>query len=93
MLALALVVAAAAAAVQDAHYWTNQYGTRGELVGGLVVGSFLDLRATFYNPGAIIKFDFVVLEFDFALLKFDPAATESAYSLPKWQLAMYGKGA
>jgi len=38
---------------QDAHYWTNQYGTRSELVGGLVVGSFLDLSATYYNPGAI----------------------------------------
>ena len=38
---------------QDAHYWTNQYGTRSELVGGLVVGSFLDLSSTYYNPGAI----------------------------------------
>lgn len=41
------------AASQDAHYWTNQYGTRSELVGGLVVGSSLDLSSTFYNPGAI----------------------------------------
>jgi len=44
---------AAPARAQDAHYWTNQYGTRSELVGGLVVGSFLDLSATFYNPGAV----------------------------------------
>jgi hypothetical protein len=38
---------------QDAHYWNNQYGTRAQLVGGLVVGSLVDLSATFYNPGAI----------------------------------------
>jgi hypothetical protein len=30
------------AAAQDAHYWTNQYGTRAELLGGLVVGSVVD---------------------------------------------------
>ncbi len=40
---------------QDAHYWTNQYGTRAELLGGLVVGSAVDLSATFYNPGALAR--------------------------------------
>lgn len=40
-------------AAQDGHYWVNQYGSRGNLVGGLVVGTFVDLSATFYNPGAI----------------------------------------
>ena len=40
-------------AAQDAHYWTSQYGTRSELLGGLVVGTFRDLSATYYNPGAI----------------------------------------
>jgi hypothetical protein len=38
---------------QDAHYWTNQYGTRADLLGGLVVGSIKDLSSTYYNPGAI----------------------------------------
>jgi len=38
---------------QDAHYWTLQYGTRAELLGGLVVGSIKDLSSTFYNPGAV----------------------------------------
>ncbi len=38
---------------QDAHYWTNQYGTRSELVGGLVVGRFLDLSTSYYNPGGM----------------------------------------
>lgn len=40
---------------QDAHYWTNQYGTRAELLGGLVVGSVVDLSATYYNPGALAR--------------------------------------
>jgi len=41
------------AAAQDSHYWDNQFGTKGELLGGLVVGSPSDLSATFYNPGWI----------------------------------------
>ncbi len=38
---------------QDSHYWTNQYGTDAQLLGGLVVGSVNDLSSTYYNPGAI----------------------------------------
>ncbi len=38
---------------QDSHYWDNQYGTKAELLGGLVVGASTDLSATFYNPGWI----------------------------------------
>jgi hypothetical protein len=38
---------------QDAHYWSQQYGTRAELLGGAVVGSILDLSSTYYNPGAL----------------------------------------
>jgi hypothetical protein len=38
---------------QDANYWTYQYGTRAELLGGVVVGSIKDLSSTFYNPGAV----------------------------------------
>ncbi len=38
---------------QDAHYWTHQYGTRATLLGGVVVGSVLDLSGTFYNPGVL----------------------------------------
>ncbi len=38
---------------QDANYWTYQYGTRAELLGGMVVGSIKDLSSTFYNPGAV----------------------------------------
>lgn len=45
--------AAGAAYSQDTNYWTLQYGTRGELLGGVVVGSAVDLSATFYNPGSL----------------------------------------
>jgi len=43
----------APAGAQDAHYWSQQYGTRAELLGGAVVGSILDLSSTYYNPGAL----------------------------------------
>jgi hypothetical protein len=53
LVACAMWAGAPAAQAQDAHYWNDQYGTRAKLVGGLVVGSLVDLSATFYNPGAI----------------------------------------
>jgi hypothetical protein len=49
--ATALVLLASGAAAQDAQYWDNQYGTKAQLLGGLVVGSPSDLSATYYNPG------------------------------------------
>jgi hypothetical protein len=52
-LALALSAGVPDAAAQDAQYWTNQYGTTGNLIGGAVVGSVADLSAVFYNPGAV----------------------------------------
>jgi hypothetical protein len=48
-----LLALPAASPAQDAHYWTHQYGTRAELLGGMVVGSIKDLSSTFYNPGAV----------------------------------------
>jgi hypothetical protein len=53
ILLAALPAAAAPALAQDAHYWTNQYGTRGNLLGGAVVGSVVDISAVYYNPGAV----------------------------------------
>lgn len=41
------------AAAQDSHYWTQEYGSRAELLGGVVTGSLVDLGATYYNPGAL----------------------------------------
>lgn len=51
--ATVVLCAAHAARSQDTNYWTLQYGTRGELLGGVVVGSAVDLSATFYNPGSL----------------------------------------
>lgn len=42
---------------QDTHYWTHQYGTRATLLGGAVIGSLLDLSATYYNPGMLPLID------------------------------------
>ncbi len=42
---------------QDTHYWTHQYGTRATLLGGAVIGSVLDLSATYYNPGMLPLID------------------------------------
>jgi hypothetical protein len=42
---------------QDSHYWTYQYGTRATLLGGAVIGSVLDLSATYYNPGGLSLID------------------------------------
>jgi len=50
---VATLVIAGPAASQDSHYWSNQYGTDGALLGGLIVGSFNDLSTTFYNPAGI----------------------------------------
>lgn len=44
------------AVAQDTNYWTQQYGTRSNLLGGAVIGSVSDMSATYYNPGAIALF-------------------------------------
>jgi hypothetical protein len=55
--ALSLLSLAPWAFSQDSHYWTNQYGTRATLLGGAVIGSVLDLSATYYNPGGLSLID------------------------------------
>lgn len=49
----ALLPLAAPVRGQDAHYWTDQFGARSDLLGGLVVGDVADPSAAFYNPGAL----------------------------------------
>ena len=48
-----IVASAGPAHAQDAHYWTQRYGTTATLLGGTVVGSVRDLSATYYNPGGL----------------------------------------
>ena len=53
LLTAILLAPASLLVAQDAQYWTYQYGTRATLLGGAVVGSVLDISATFYNPGGL----------------------------------------
>lgn len=41
------------AAAQDNHYWAQQYGAVGTLMGGAMVGGVNDNTAVYYNPGAL----------------------------------------
>ncbi len=52
-----MAIASAGASGQDAHYWSQQYGTRSTLLGGAVIGSVNDLSATYYNPAALALSD------------------------------------
>ncbi|MDH4036114.1 MAG: hypothetical protein OEX18_06790 [Candidatus Krumholzibacteria bacterium] len=55
-LCFAIVASSGAGArAQDSHYWNLHYGTRGELVSGVMVGSALDLSSSYYNPGAFAR--------------------------------------
>ena len=38
---------------QDAHYWTEQYGTRSMLLSNSISGSVEDLGAVYYNPARL----------------------------------------
>ncbi|MFN7611067.1 MAG: hypothetical protein ACK5QX_09070, partial [bacterium] len=42
---------------QDTHYWTNQFGTRGSVLGNAVAGGVFDLSAIYYNPGCFARVD------------------------------------
>ncbi|WP_430811809.1 MULTISPECIES: hypothetical protein [unclassified Carboxylicivirga] len=48
-----LVLLSALAHGQDAHYWTEQYGTNSMLLSNSVSGSVEDLGAVFYNPARL----------------------------------------
>ncbi|MGH2569945.1 MAG: hypothetical protein ACRDGR_01880 [bacterium] len=52
-LVTALVALPSVGGAQDSHYWTDQFGTRANLLGGAVIGSKLDMSNTYYNPGAL----------------------------------------
>ena len=52
--AVALGVSSGATALaQDANYWSTAYGTRAQLLGGVVTGSSGDISSVYYNPGAL----------------------------------------
>lgn len=47
------VILPATARAQDSNYWSSAYGTRAQLLGGVVTGSPGDISAVYYNPGAL----------------------------------------
>jgi len=51
--ALLLALGTGAARAQDSNYWSQAYGTRARLLGGVVTGSSSDISSVFYNPGAL----------------------------------------
>jgi hypothetical protein len=54
---LVLLTVPSLVSAQDSHYWTYQYGTRANLLGGTVIGSVVDISAVYYNPGALALID------------------------------------
>src|SRR5436190_19804535 len=38
---------------QDTHYWTQHFGTRSALMGGIVVGGARDNTMIYYNPAML----------------------------------------
>ena len=50
------ILLTARSSAQDTHYWNLQYGTSSNLLGGAVIGSVLDMAATYYNPAALALF-------------------------------------
>jgi hypothetical protein len=50
---LAILFSSLIGQAQDAHYWTEQYGTRSMLLSNSIIGSVEDLGAVFYNPARL----------------------------------------
>jgi hypothetical protein len=42
---------------QDTHYWTNQFGPKGSILGNSILGGVKDNSAIFYNPGFLALVD------------------------------------
>lgn len=42
---------------QDTHYWTNQFGPRGSILGNSIIGSVKDNSSIYYNPGYLALVD------------------------------------
>ena len=78
---LLIMMLAASSPAQVTNYWTQQYGTRSNLLGGSVIGSVTDMSATYYNPGAVALFKEASLllsaqVYEYAALKLEEGADE-----------------
>jgi hypothetical protein len=81
VIALGSLLLAAPAAAQDAHYWSQQYGTRSELLAGAVVGSPQDLSTTYYNPGGLAQLETSSFLLSASAFEYQSLAVEDADGL------------
>jgi hypothetical protein len=51
LLFILLIIWQSVSIAQGVFYWSQNYGTTSNLLGGLVIGSVRDVTATYYNPG------------------------------------------
>ncbi len=56
---------------QDNHYWTQQYGAAGTLMGGAMTAGVTDNSAIYYNPGVLSFIDNLSLSVDANVYKMD----------------------
>ena len=56
---------------QDDHYWAQQYGATGTLMGGAMVGGVNDNSAIFYNPAALAFINNTSLSVDANVYRMD----------------------
>lgn len=72
------ITCALSAWAQDAHYWTNQYGTKAALLGGAVVGGIKDNSAVYYNPAALSFIDTASIGLNANLIRMESITLENA---------------
>lgn len=53
VLAFLAFILPTSARAQDSNYWSLAYGTRAQLLGGVMIGSPGDISSVYYNPGAL----------------------------------------
>ena len=56
---------------QDNHYWAQQYGATGTLMGGAMIGGVSDNSAVYYNPGALAFISNLSLSVDANVYRMD----------------------
>lgn len=69
IISLLMMTSVALSAQVNSHYWSHQYGSKGQLMNGSIIASVNDETAVFYNPGAISLTD----EFGVALSLITPS--------------------
>lgn len=56
---------------QDTHYWTNQFGARGALLGGAAIAGLDDNSAVYYNPANLAFIKQSTISLNTSVYKYD----------------------